>query len=330
MSSPVAAITLPRRALLAGLVAAPALAQEGFVLPGTEVHRIDAPALGRRYRIDVWLPESYETAPERRYPVLYTTDSPASFPLIRGVALRIRDQGRVLEDFILVGLGFCEGDSGTTSRRRDYTPSPHGDIDARPSGPGAVVRYGEAEPYRLFVRDEVFPFIDARYRTDPARRLYIGHSYGGLFGTHVLLTEPRMFARYALLSPSLWYDRRLMIARERGYATLNRDLPADVLFLIGANETVPEPDTEPFGAARHAMVEDLAEMVRMLRSRNYPSLRVEERVIPGEDHATVYPVALPQVLEWLLPGSGRAEPKRCLDAEGRRIANCRWPERWQD
>jgi predicted alpha/beta superfamily hydrolase len=319
---------IARRTALAGLVATPVLAQQGFVLPGTEVHHIEARALKRTYRLDIWLPESYAASPARRYPVLYTTDSPASFPLIRGVALRIRDQGRVLEDFVLVGLGFAEGESGVTSRRRDYTPSPHGDIDARPARPGEPVRYGEAEPYRQHIAQEVFPFIDARYRTDRARRLYIGHSYGGLFGTHVLLTEPTMFARYALMSPSLWYDRRLMLARERGYATLHRDLPADVLFVIGERETVPEPDTEPFAAARHAMVEDMAEMVRMLRSRRYPSLTVEDRVIPGEDHATVYPVALPQVLEWLLPGSGRVEVRRCLDPEGRRLPNCRWPDRW--
>ena len=34
--------------------------------------------------------------------------------------------------------------------------------------------------------------IDARYRTDPARRAYAGHSYGGLFGAYVLTTRRDM------------------------------------------------------------------------------------------------------------------------------------------
>ena len=30
---------------------------------------------------------------------------------------------------------------------------------------------------------------------------FIGHSYGGLFGAHVLLTEPELFKRYVIVIP---------------------------------------------------------------------------------------------------------------------------------
>lgn len=299
-------------------------APPGYVLPNTEVHRIEATALGRSYELHVALPPGYADNPDRRYPVLFTTDSPQSFPIIRGIHLRERGGGRVLEDAIIVGLGYSVGDDGTHSRRRDYTPSPHGDIDARPTS-AKPVEYGRAEAYRRHIRDEVFPFLEGRYRIDPARRIYAGHSYGGLFGTHVLLTEPTMFARYILMSPSLWYDRRLMIARERGFAMRNRDLPAEVFFIIGGDETVPDPDTEPFAASRHAMVEDMDEMVRMLRSRTYPSLKVESLVIPDEDHASVYVPAIRRGLHWALPGSGRTPHRPCLDEAGRPVLHCRMP-----
>ncbi|MFN3369957.1 MAG: alpha/beta hydrolase [Sphingomonadaceae bacterium] len=311
-------------------LAAPLPAQDaapappGYVLPDTEVHVIEAKALGRSYELHVALPPGYADNPDRRYPVLFTTDSPQSFPLIRGIHLRERVGGRVLEDAIIVGLGYSVGDDGTHSRRRDYTPSPHGDIDARPTSTKPV-EYGEAEAYRRHIRDEVFPFLEGHYRIDPARRIYAGHSYGGLFGTHVLLTEPTMFARYILMSPSLWYDRRLMIARERGFAMRNRDLPAEVFCIIGGEETVPDPDTEPFAASRHAMVEDMAEMVRMLRSRTYPSLKLESLVIPDEDHASVYVPAIRRGLHWALPGSGRTPHRPCLDEAGRPVLHCRMP-----
>ncbi len=312
------------------LAATPALSETGaeppgYVLPDTHVHRIEAMALGRTYEVVVWLPPSYRSSPDRRYPVLFTTDSPQSFPLIRGLHIRLRGGELVLEDAIVVGLGYAQGEDAVHSRRRDYTPTIHGDIDARPTLPGRPVEYGGAEAYRLHIRDEVFPFLEARYRIDPARRIYAGHSYGGLFGTHVLLTEPTMFQRYILISPSLWYARRLMIARERGWASRNRDLPADVYWMIGSEETVPDPDTEPHAASRHAMVEDMDEMVRMLGSRGYPSFRQKSQVIEGEDHTGVYPVAIRRGMEWALAGPGRPPHRPCLNEGGAPIRHCRMP-----
>jgi predicted alpha/beta superfamily hydrolase len=320
----------PVIAALAGslLAAAPALAQsappaapaapQSYQVPNSDVHRIRAEQLGRDYDLFVFLPPGYAANPERRYPVLFTTDAPQSMLQARGFLQRLRAGGRGMEDAIIVGLGYAVGDDGTQSRRRDYTPSPNGDIDARPTM-AKPVEYGQAEGYRLHLRDEVFPFLESRYRIDPKRRIYAGHSYGGLFGTHVLLTEPGMFQKYILMSPSLWYDRRLMIARERGFAMKNRDLPADVYFMIGGEETVPDPDTEPFGSSRMAMVEDMDEMVRMLQSRGYPSLKVQQKVFPGEDHGSVYVDALKEGMLWALPGTGKEPHVPC------KTPGCRMP-----
>jgi hypothetical protein len=309
------------------LLAAPLIAQapadpaahRRYELPSTEVHRIEAKALGRAYDVVVWLPPSYAHDPGRRYPVLFTTDMPQSLPLILGLHRRLRASERGLEDAIIVGLGYAVGDTGEYSRRRDYTPTPHGDIDAVSDMPGRKVAYGEAEGYRLHLKNEVFPFLESRYRIDPTRRIYAGHSYGGLFGTHVLLTEPEMFQKYILMSPSLWYGRRLMIARERGHATRHKDMPAQAYFMIGGEETVPDPDILPFGNSRMAMVEDMDELVRMLKSRGYPSLLVQSRVFPGEDHGSVYPDAIKAGMEWALKGSGKSAHTPC------KVPGCRAP-----
>jgi pimeloyl-ACP methyl ester carboxylesterase len=45
-------------------------------------------------------------------------------------------------------------------------------------------------------------FVAGHYRADMGEKIYAGHSYGGLIGVHVLLTEPDMFQRYVLGSPS--------------------------------------------------------------------------------------------------------------------------------
>lgn len=80
------------------------------------------------------------------------------------------------------------------------------------------------------------PFIAARYRADPARSLFLGHSYGALLGAQILFTEPGLFSGYILGSPSLWYDRRHALKLETDYATRNADLPAKVYLYVGSFE----------------------------------------------------------------------------------------------
>lgn len=317
------------------LASVPALSQEvsappaadtrPYPLTNTEVIRIPAKALGRDYEYVITLPFGYDSSPERQYPVLMYTDVPQSVNLITGMHRRLRSGERGLQDAIIVGLGYAVGDTGEYSRRRDYTPTTHGDIDARSDMSGRAVAYGEAEAYRQHLKDEVFPELERRYHIDPARRVYLGHSYGGLFGTHVLLTDPAMFQKYVLISPSLWYDRRLMIARERGYAMSHKDMPAQIYFMIGGEETVPDPDTEPHAASRMRMVEDMDEMVKNLGARGYPRLSIQQTVFPGEDHGSVYVPAVRAGLEWALPGSGKGKHVPCLDADGKPILHCRMP-----
>ncbi len=319
------AAATPVTALAQEPAAAPATDTRPYPLVNTEVIRIPAKALGREYDYVVTLPFGYAANPDRKYPVLMYTDTPQSVNLITGMHRRLRSGERGLEDAIIVGLGYAVGDTAEFSRRRDYTPTTHGDIDAASDMPGRPVAYGEAEAYRQHLKAEVFPELERRYRIDPARRTYLGHSYGGLFGTHVLLTDPAMFQKYVLISPSLWYDRRLMIARERGYSMSHKDMPAQVYFMIGGEETVPDPDTEPHSASRMKMVEDMDEMVKTLSARGYPNLSVQQTVFPGEDHGSVYVPAVRAGLEWALPGSGKPKHVPCLDTAGKPIPNCRMP-----
>ena len=312
------------------LLAAPALAQAApetrpYELPNTVIHRFHSASLNRDYDISVTLPFGYAADPNRTYPVLFVTDTPQSIPFVTGLHRRLRGGGRALDDAIIVGLGYSVGDTGVHSRRRDYTPSPNGDIDARPEQ-GKPVEYGQAEAYRRHLKDELFPWLESAYRIDPARRIYLGHSYGGLFGAHVLLTDPVMFQRYILISPSLWYDRKLLIARERGYAMSHKDMAAEAYFLVGALETVEAPDSEPFGDSRNAMVEDQALFVANLQSRNYPSLRVMNEVIPAQDHGSVWPDAVRKGMEWALNARPRLPQPPCYGADGKPTTGCRKPD----
>lgn len=72
------------------------------------------------------------------------------------------------------------------SRRRGYTPSTGG---AQSAQSGAV--HGESKHYIGYLRDIVVPFAAQPYRTDENRRLFVGHSYGGLLGLDLLAATGR-------------------------------------------------------------------------------------------------------------------------------------------
>ena len=285
-------------ALVSCLANADAAVPVPYQLEGTEVRDIHARSLRRDYQLMVALPDSYRTS-ARRYPVLFVTDAGYAFPVVRSIAQRLaRHAG--MEEVIVVGLSYAKGDTPVYSRRRDYTPTTPRAHGYRSDMPGRAPAFGEAGAYGRFIADEVFPLVAAHYRADMGRKAFVGHSYGSLLGLELLLSRPATFEHYILGSPSLWFDRGVMFAREQDYARARRDLPASVYFGIGGRETLAPSSRRSRLEEEADMVADLHEFDAALRSRRYPGLRTRVEVFDGEDHASVFPVVFTRGLRaWL-------------------------------
>jgi predicted alpha/beta superfamily hydrolase len=265
---------------------------------GSEVWSVPDPHSGRDYQVFVALPRSYADEPHRRYPVLYVTDADYAFPLVRQIGRRLNVEGPAIDEFILVGLSYAVGEEGMPSRRRDYTPTPNG-----PAGTPADAIHGQGAAYATYLGEQVLPFIARRYRTDEDRRLFLGHSYGGLLGTQILLSEPRMFAGYILGSPSYWYDGHYMERMEATFANGHDDLPARVYMYVGQYEEMRAGDRRY--AKAWNMVADARRMERLLHDRGYPSLKLELDVLEDEDHLSVAPRGFTHGLKYLLGVRGQ-------------------------
>jgi len=269
-----------------------------YQLDGTEVRDIHSASLKRDYQLLVALPESYGSS-QRRYPVLFITDANYAFPLARAIASRLAKHAG-MEEVIVVGLSYAKGDTPGYSRRRDYTPSTPRSQTYTSDMPGRAPAFGEAGAYGRFIAREVFPLIAAQYRADMRRKAFVGHSYGSLLGLEILLTEPATFEHYILGSPSLWFDRGVLFAREQAYAKPGRDLPASVYFGIGVRETLAPGQRRSRSEEEADMVADLKEFDAALKSRHYRGLRTRLEVFPGEDHASVFPLVFTHGLRaWL-------------------------------
>jgi len=265
-----------------------------YEIADSEVWDVPDPVSHRGYQVFVALPPSYGKEPQRRYPVLYVTDADYAFPILRQISRRLNIEGPKVEEFILVGLSYAKGEDGMVSRRRDYTPTPNG-----PSTAPASAIHGHGAAYQIYLRDQVKPFIATRYRTDPARALFLGHSYGSLLGAQILFTEPGLFSGYVLGSPSLWYDKRHVLGLEASYAARNRDLPAKVFLYVGEYEALRKGDRRYSQSVD--MVADNQALEKALKDRKYPNLSLKSVVLNDEDHLSVAPRGFTQGLKYLLP-----------------------------
>ncbi len=287
-------------ALAAPASAAPYVQQQdggAYSLSNTKVHSLRAKELGRDYQVFVSLPPGY-SADGPTLPVVFVTDADYAFPLVRAIFARIGGHSDAIAPFILVGLSYAVGDTPEYSRRRDYTPSVNPEPGLKSDMPGRQPAWGEAEGYRRFLASDVLPLIASHYRADMGRSVFVGHSYGSLLGTHILLRAPEMFGKYVLSSPSLWFDHRRMFAREKEYAAAHRDLKAEVFFSAGGYEAIkpgPRYNTE------NDMVRDMRDFAAALKARHYPGLKTQVQVFDGHDHLTVYPDMITSALKWALP-----------------------------
>lgn len=277
------------------------IALEGapYVLEGTEVRTVRARELQRDYQVYVSLPPSYARS-GRSYPLVFVTDAPYAFPLTRAIAGRAGRKGRAIDEFILVGLSYANGDTPEYSRRRDYTPGPPDDGEVKSDMPGREPKFGEAPAFARFIANDVFPFVAKHYRADMHRKTFIGQSYGSLLGLEMLLGERPLFENYVLGSPSLWFGRRMMFEREKAVAASRKDIRANVLLAVGEYEAV-KPG--PRYSRREDAVRDVRAFKAALKSRNYPGLKIFSEVIPEEDQSTVGPAVITRGLRWALPGS---------------------------
>jgi predicted alpha/beta superfamily hydrolase len=264
----------------------PSIPPEPFVLPNTQVHSMHSEETGADYQLFIATPGDYKTS-GKKYPVVIMLDADYSFALTRNVVKHFVDRKK-LPEMILVAIGYPgaadDMEVYKRTRKRDYTPalSP---ISTAAAASQDVER-GGAVHFRNFIADEVIPYVATNFPIS-ADRTFIGHSYGGLFGTYVLMTEPELFKRYIIVSPSLWYDNRMIFRVEQQTAAhrqLDRQVERHVFFAIGSQETRAET-----GAP---MVDELKQFYKRLEARREPGAQFDLRVYPDETHDSVFPSAV--------------------------------------
>lgn len=259
-----------------------AVEPDEFTMPRTKVETLQDPATKRSYEIHIQLPISY--TPDKKYPVVYMTDSPYTFPIAVGAA-RYPANAKKMEDVMYVGISWQTDVSPGFSRQRDYTPT----IVTK----GYRDPTGEADKHVKFIRESVISHIEGNYSADPANRTYLGNSYGGLFGAYILLTQPETFANYILGSPSFWWDNQTIFALEAKTKALTKGIVANVFISVGMDEYANSEST------KNDLRGDARQFHEKLKLRQLPNMKLELRIIQSANHETAFPTTAIQGLWWL-------------------------------
>ena len=241
------------------------------------------------YEVQVALPASYGSNPEKQYPVLWLTDGPQLLHLAVGLMNTLTISG-LAPELIIVGVG-CAGEEGwaEAGRRRLIDLWPPGETPFFEGPGGDVLRKlmlleedapRQADDLLDFLVDDVRPALQRDYRMEDDHGLF-GHSAGGGFTNYALFARPGAFRRYIIGSPSSNASDRAAFRLEADYAAAHTDLQADVFFGAGEQET-GQPHLAAFGLLSSALL-----MAETLLVRQYPSLTVVTRIFPGKGHHSV-------------------------------------------
>ncbi|HKO42858.1 MAG TPA: alpha/beta hydrolase-fold protein [Pyrinomonadaceae bacterium] len=249
--------------IIAVMSAATAATAQGPVpgVPNINQFTIKSNVLGEDRRILVRTPANYDTN-KATYPVMYMTDGDAHIAHTSGSIDFLARQGRMSE-LILVGIP-------NTDRTRDLSPS-------KPSTTGATgapqfPTAGGADKFLQFIETELIPEINKRYRVTPYKIL-AGHSLGGMFAVHTMVTRPDLFNSYIAVSPALQWDNQLVVKRAEEFFKNRKEFDA-TFFMTIANEPGP--------------LEDAFHQFKQLLSKNQTTGFVwDAQEMPDEDHGTV-------------------------------------------
>ena len=151
-------------------------------------------------RAYIYLPASYETNPDKRYPVMYMFDghnvffdSDATYGKSWGMNKFMEESKKEL---IVVGV---ECNHEGNRRLVEYSP-----MNYENSTMGKI--RGKGNVYMNWLVNELKPYIDSNYRTltDRKNTIIAGSSMGGLMALYAATVYNHVFQRATCLSPSLW------------------------------------------------------------------------------------------------------------------------------
>ena len=241
-------------------------------IPAHDNFTMESKSVNEKRVINVWLPDEYKSG-DIPMPVMYMPDGgiKEDFPHIANTLAKLI-QAKSIEPIILVGIE-------NTQRRKDLTGPTEIEEDKEIA---AVV--GGAESFRAFIKEELMPEIDLRYRTTKEKGI-IGESAAGLFVVETLMLEPDMFNFYIAMDPSIWWNDKGVVRTAKDNM---KKLPSNKVRFWFAGSDVQKK--EPF-------IAELSDLIEL----NYSNALIwKYSDEPNEKHSTIFRATKEKAITWIM------------------------------
>jgi len=212
------------------------------------------------FELSIWLPHSYDSSVQS-YPILYVLDAPFLFgPTIWTNWFQTLDAD--VPEMIVVGIGkrMKSLDEWWSIRWHDYS------LVEMPDEPGS----GHGNDFLEFIRQELIPFIDSNYRTQPDDRILWGESMSGSYTVSVMFSQTNLFNRYIASAPS-FYDRgQTLFDFENALASTSFVSEVQLFVCVGELDKIYGPGAQAF--------------MNALAKKQIPNLKFRTMIFEGLGH----------------------------------------------
>jgi predicted alpha/beta superfamily hydrolase len=147
--------------------------------------------LNEQRKMHVVFPLDYDSTKTAQYEVVYCLDDIAEFLVTEWNFLQ--GEGFIPKNMIMVGITNANK-NGADMRERDFSPTKTWD------------NTGGASNFLSFIKKELIPYVQEKYKGATDGNTLYGGSLAGLFVMYTLLAEPTLFTSYIAIEPSLWWD----------------------------------------------------------------------------------------------------------------------------
>lgn len=240
------------------------------------------------YLIQISVPTG--EAPSEGFPVLYVLDGNATFDSAANIATSIGSGANRLglSPVAIVAIGYPKQRTFDVEKRAlDYTPQASAEFQKQ-----AKYAYGGADQFIQCIEKELKPAIQTKIKVNPQQQSLFGHSFGGLFVLHTVMTHPETFQRYIAASPSLWFDNYALLNRQVDWLNnkVNKVQNTMLMTTVGTHEhgRSPTPDAESLQKQNN-----FYQNLNQQRSKHFLFWNYQH---PAEQHLTNLYASLPKAI----------------------------------
>lgn len=236
---------------------------------------------GENYTIQVGLPVDYANS-HRKYPVVIVLDGDKFFGIASGFTDILAWSGEI-QKVITIGISYNENDEIWWEKRtRDLTNCPD-----TINGKIFPQNTGGADNFAKFIKAELFPAIQTKYRANIDSAAIIGISFGAMFCTYILFTQPDLFHNYVIVAPCLIWNDKNILKLENSFSQINKRLDKMVYVAYGLNDD------------KKWIIDPTNEIMDQIQKHNYEGLRIKFKTFEDETHISVIGPAMINGLKYI-------------------------------